>query len=117
MENRWFINKNCTSVEIIKFKSISNHQIYKSVKINNKKVIQHLIAKIEKINPTGDEMQSFADIAEHVELHFYFENQPQIIQIYQGKFKTPSTGFNTGNNEVEMNVYNHINALLSSSTS
>ncbi len=113
MENRWFINKNCTLLEIKKFKSISNHKIHKSVKINDEKVIQDLIARIQKINPNGDEMQSFADNAEYIELLFHSENQPQIIQIYQGKFKTPSTGFNTGKNKVEINLYNDITTLLS----
>ncbi len=113
MKNRWFINKIFTSLEIKKFKSISNHQIHTSVKINNEKIIQDLIARIEKINPNGEEMQSFAENAEYIELLFHSENQPQIIQIYQGKFKTPATGFNTGKNDVEMDLYNDITTLLS----
>lgn len=116
MENRWFINKNCISLEIKKFKSVSNHQIHKFGEINDEKVIQDLIARIEKINPNGDEMLSFAENTEYIELLFHFENQPQIIQIYQGKFKTPSTGFNTAKNEVEINLYNDITALLSSTS-
>ena len=111
MERQWFTNKNCTSLEIKRYNSISDHEVKQSVKIGDLKFIQRLMNRIEKINSDGDKMKSFSRDAELIELLFNSENGPQTIQIIQHGFKTPSTGFNS-TNEVEESLYNDINELL-----
>lgn len=111
MKNPWFQNKNCASLEIKKYKSISNHDIIKSVKIDDAKFIQSLMERIEKIPPDGDRMKSFGGGAEQIDLVFYSGDKAETIQIFEKSFKTPSTGFNS-KNEIETNLYNEIDAIL-----
>jgi hypothetical protein len=58
-------------------------------------------------------MVSFGPDAESIDLLFHCDNKTiQTVEIYQKKFKTPSTGFNSGTNEVESLLYSDIDALL-----
>lgn len=114
LKDGWFNFNNYTSVEIVKYKSISNHKIENAVSINDINSIQKLKERIEKLPENGDEMKSFGSEAEQIDLVFYKEKKSQEIQIFNGRFKTPSTGFNSGKNEIETALYNDIVALLSS---
>jgi hypothetical protein len=111
MENPWFIGKKCSTLEIKKYKSISDHQMTQSVKIGDLKFIQRLMNRIEEIPSDGDKIKSFSSDTELIELLFCAEDGVQTIQIIQHGFKTPSTGFNS-KNEVEVNLYNDIDGLL-----
>jgi hypothetical protein len=112
MERLWFTNKNYTSLEITKFKSISNHKVERSVVINDAKVVQSLVDRIEKIPTDGDMMISFGPDAEHIDLKFQNNDQFETIEVYQKGFKTPSTGFHSGAQEIEDELYKDIDALL-----
>ena len=59
MEKLWFTYKNCSSLEIKRYKSISDHQVTQSVKIGDLKFIQRLMNYIEEIPSNGDKMKSF----------------------------------------------------------
>jgi hypothetical protein len=111
MKHTWFTNKNCTSLEIIEYTSISNHKVKRSVNITNIKIIDGLISRIEKINPQGDMYISFSEEAEEIALLFHSEDAVQRIEIIQGRFKTPSTSFNM-RSESEQVLYKDIVALL-----
>lgn len=112
MKNMWFENTQSNRLEIIKPQSISKHNILRYVIIKDSFAIENLIARITKIPADGDQMISFGSEAQVIELKFHCENQIQNIGIYEKKFKTPSTGFNSGKNAVEESLYRDIDALL-----
>nr|MDD3720366.1 hypothetical protein [Candidatus Gracilibacteria bacterium] len=107
----WFDHKNYTSLEIIKYKSISNKKIIKSIKINDKTIIDFIIDEIRKIPSNGDAMIKFGPNAEKIDLIFSGDEGIQTIYIYEKQFKTPSTGFNSNNN-IEKVIYEYINKIL-----
>lgn len=112
MKNAWFQNQHCSRLEIKKPKSISEHEIISSVIIEDASVIAGLMQRISKIPADGDMMISFSPKAEEIDLEFHCGNEIQTIEIYGKRFKTPSTGFNSGRNEVEERLYQDIDALL-----
>lgn len=107
----WFDHKNYTSLEIIKYKSISNKKIIKSIKINDKTIIDFIIDEIRKIPSNWDAMIKFWPNAEKIDLIFSWDEWIQTIYIYEKQFKTPSTGFNSNNN-IEKVIYEYINKIL-----
>lgn len=72
------------------------------------------MTRIEKIPANGDMMKSFGSQTEEIDLVFHCGDQTQTIEIFNQRFKTPSTGFNTDRNaiEIEQGLYSEINALL-----
>ncbi len=112
-ERPWFNQKNCTSLQIKKYKSISDHKVVAEVSIFDLKAINKIIERIEKIPSNGDMMVSFGPKAAHTDLIFNCANsKTEIIQIYQKGFKTPSTGFNSDGNEIEKKLQTDLMALL-----
>lgn len=114
-KDSWFAAKKCTSVQINKYKSAANSKIIKSLKLTEPSVIMRIMNRIEQIPVDGDMMISFGDDAEKIELNFNCTDKTQTIEIYNGKFKTPSTGFNSDNNEIESQLYTDILSLLKNS--
>ena len=114
LERQWFKNKNYTLLEIVKYKSISNHKIEVSISINDTIIINKITERIQNIPTNGDMMISFGPDTEHIELAFYKEKDCQKIEIYNHRFKTPSTGFNSDKTEIESTLYKDIINLLSS---
>ncbi len=112
MQRTWFNTKDFSSLEIIQFQSISKHNVIKSIVINDTTIIQSLVAAIERIDPNGDMMVSWGPDAEHMELILKNETGQEVVEVYQRKFKTPSTGFH-GSNELEKSLYQEIEKLLS----
>jgi len=112
VENAWFKNQHCTRLEIKKPKSISEHELIKSITIEDTSVIAGLMQRISKIHPNGDMMISFSPKTEKIELQFHCEHEIQTINIYGNKFKTPSTGFNSNRSEIEESLHQDIYALL-----
>lgn len=112
-ERPWFKNKDCTALEIKKYKSVSDHKIIASVSIADIKVVKKIVERIEKIPANGDMMVSFGPDAQHTELIFSCQDSTKnIIEIYQKGFKTPSTGFNSDGNEPEKKLREDIMVLL-----
>lgn len=108
----WFTSKNCQKVELIKYQSISNSKILKSVVIQDPTYMNSLIRRIEQIPTDGEMMASFGPNAQHSQLVFDCENQKQVIEIYNAGFKTPSTGFNSTQGEVEKTLIRDVATLL-----
>ena len=111
MDRPWFTDKNFTSLEIRKDKSLANHTVVKSVTVTDPDYIGKFAARIEQIPPDGDMMISFSGDAEHIKLIFFSDGQAQEIDVIQKGFKTPSTGFHL-KNEYEKELYAEIDALL-----
>lgn len=113
MTRQWFDTKECIALEIKKYQSISEHQIIRSVTIEDTDVVKKIMARIKKIPTEGDMMISFGPNAESIDLLFHCDNgTKQTVEIYQNKFKTPSTGFNSDKNETETSLYADIDAIL-----
>jgi hypothetical protein len=109
---KWFTNTSFTALEITKFKSISSKDIEKSITIRDSKSIQSLVQGILQIPVNGDMMISFGPAAEHIELIFKNGTEKEVVEVYQKKFKTPSTGFHSSN-DLEKGLYEKIDNLLS----
>ena len=112
MKIPWFINKDFTFLEIKKLRSISEHEVERSVIINDVKIIKSLAERIERIPSDGDVMVSFSNNVEQINLLFHGKDQLQEIQFFAKKIKTPSTGFNSVKSEFEIDLYSDIDALL-----
>jgi hypothetical protein len=111
MERPWFTDKNFTSLEIKKNRSLADHKIIRSITITDPNYISKFAARIEQIPPNGDMMISFSGEADHLELIFHSGDKAREIDVIQKGFKTPSTGFNT-KNDYEKELYAEIDALL-----
>ena len=111
MDHPWFAEKNFTSLEMRKNRSLADHTVVRSVTIADTEYIGNFAARIEQIPPNGDMMISFSGSAEHIELVFYSGDKVQEIDVIQKAFKTPSTGFNI-KNEYEKGLYAEIDAVL-----
>ncbi|MDB5273845.1 MAG: hypothetical protein JWO58_2212 [Chitinophagaceae bacterium] len=112
MERLWFQHKECTSLEIKKFRSLANHEVEKNITIEDQDIVQLFMSRIEQIPAGGEMMKSFIGTAEHIQLIFHGEQGTQTIDIIRKRFKTPSTGFNTHKIEIETSLYEDIDALL-----
>lgn len=113
MPRLWFNTKDCAVLEIKKYKSISVHQVISAVRIEDQHSVKKIMERIEKIPVDGDMMKSFGHDAESIDLFFHCAGETtQKVEIYQKRFKTPSTGFNSGRNEAESLLYYDIDALL-----
>lgn len=113
MTRQWFNTEECNALEIKKYQSISVHQVVSAVAINDSKVVKSIMQRIKNIPADGDMMKSFGPDAESIDLIFHCANDTtQKVEIYQKRFKTPSTGFNSGKNETESLLYSDIDALL-----
>ena len=113
MAIQWFNTRECTALEIRKYKSISVHQVVSAVTINDSMAIKKIMERIEHIPAEGDMMKSFGPDAESIDLIFHCAGETtRKVEICQKRFKTPSTGFNSGKNEAESSLYSDIDALL-----
>jgi hypothetical protein len=111
MDRPWFTDKNFSSLQIRKNKSLADHAVVNALTITDTSYISKLAGRIEQIPPNGDMMISFSDAAEHIELAFEAGGKVHEIDVIQKGFKTPSTGFNT-KNDYEKALYAELDALL-----
>jgi hypothetical protein len=114
-EKKWFTHTGCTSLEIQKHKSISEHEIVASVLLTDPSLVKSFIDRIEKFPTKGDMFISLGEDAESIELIFTCEQGVQKVEIYNGGFKTPSTAFNVSGNQDEKALYDEILGYLSNS--
>jgi len=113
MTRLWFNTEECSALDIKKYQSISVHQVVSAVTINGSKAVKSIMERIKNIPADGDMMKSFGPDAESIDFIFHCANDTtQKVEIYQKRFKTPSTGFNSGKNETESRLYSDIDALL-----
>jgi hypothetical protein len=111
MGRPWFTDKNFTSLVIEKHKSLADHTVERTVTITDTRYIGKFAARIEQIPADGDMMKSFAEDAGRIQLTFFSADSTQKIDVIRGRFKTPSTGFNSIN-DYEKELYEEIQAVL-----
>lgn len=113
MTRQWFKTSECTSLQILKYKSVLDPQVMRSVDVEDSSVVKKIIDRIERIDPDGKLAQSAGADDEHIDLLFRCKNEKvQKIEVYGHQFKTPSKGFNAGENKEELSLYSDIDALL-----
>jgi hypothetical protein len=108
----WFQSEDCQSLTIQKMKSISDHKVVASAKIEDPKVLQNLIRMIKLVPADGDMMVSFGPDAAETELNFTCSGKQETLYVYGRGFKTPSTGFNSDKKEEEKVLVAGIEGLL-----
>lgn len=109
----WFTNTNCTELTITKYKSESNHDVVASVSTKEKSAIKEIIERIKALPVDGDKMKSWGPKTKYTALYFTCEgNTSQSIEIYDGKFKTPSTGYIVETLPAEQTLAQDIEALV-----
>jgi len=111
--NKWFPGSDCGTLTISLYKSGRGDDPVRSTRIADGNAIARLIKRIETISPAGDMMKSLL-IDERLHLEFDFGNGKTVIEIYDGRFKTPSTGFNSNrkDKETEAQVYRDLKSLF-----
>lgn len=109
----WFPSSDYGTLTISRFKSGQGDEPLGSMLITDKNAIARLIKRIESISPDGDMMKSLM-IDETLCLEFDCEHGKTVIEIYDGRIKTPSTGFNSSRNdkEIEAEVYRDLKSLF-----
>ncbi len=113
MVKAWFPKEKFSSLEITRIKTGQKSPTHQ-LKITDTELIGKFIGKIEQISPNGDMMKSML-MDEEITLIFKAEKVVEaIINIYDGRIQTPSTGYNSDNKnrELEKKLYTEIKALL-----
>lgn len=113
----WFIQTHFTVLEIISFNSNSKEGATKTIIINDANIIYYFVEGIQQIPSKGKIMISFSKEAERIELVFRGNNESEKIYVMEGRFKTPSTGFNIGDVRIETDLYKKITELLNAKVS
>jgi hypothetical protein len=112
MLNQWFNYSEHNLLVINKFKSISDRTIISSVNIEDTVIIKSMVERISAIPANGDKMVNPGPKTEETELLFKNGTNVDKIMILGRRFKTPSTGFNSGKSEIEEELYKDIENLL-----
>lgn len=112
MSGPWFRAEGFQTLIITQYASISDHTVLRRLSIEDVAVVQQLKERISHLPADGDMMISFGPKAEHIDLRFSGPAGTDVIELYNKKFKTPSTGFNSLKSELETTLYRDIDALL-----
>jgi hypothetical protein len=83
-----------------------------AVKVTDPEALKGLIARIRAIPENGKLMVKMGPDASYIEMKFHCEGEVRRLEIYNGKLKTPSTGFNVDPGADEKAVVNEVLALL-----
>jgi hypothetical protein len=108
----WFPNNDYASLEIKQFKSIENSRIMASAIINDAAMIKRVMDRIEEIPADGEMKVVFDTKKEKMTLHFSNEMDILTVEVYDHRFKTPSGGFHTNNNPLEIALYEDLDTLI-----
>ena len=109
----WFTSTECQRLSISRFKSDNGQTPTHRLQIRDVKAIHRLMKRINEINPDGDMMKSLL-VDEELQLNFECGTAKAQVQIYDGRFKTPSTGFDSSDNDrrLERKIYTDLKTLL-----
>ncbi len=109
----WFTSANCSELTIIKYKSESKHDVVATASTKEKSAIGEIMDRIKALPADGDKMKSWGPKTKYTSLEFRCDDgKPNTIGIYDGHFQTPSTGFNVGNDAVELELAQDIEAMV-----
>lgn len=109
----WFKNDRFTQLDIMKYKSISKFEFKGEISIKDEAAIADIMNRIKSLPSDGDEvMAKLGPNASKTVLTFKAKDGTfEEIEILNGQFKTPSTGFISGKNETEAILVKDIDAL------
>lgn len=109
----WFSVPKCEKLIIHRYKTDKGKKPTHVIEIGDAKAIERLQKRIQAISAMGDIMRSSL-VDEEIHLNFECGNQKTSIEIYDGQFKTPSTGFNSGKEDLalEKQIYSDLMSLI-----
>lgn len=110
----WFSRHDFTTIEVNVIDYTNTPFIRtKTIRIDDPLAVKNLVQRIEQLTANGLEKISFKP-KEVIELVFGSGKDGQVVQIYDGHFKTPSTGFNTSaeDKKKEDVIYKNILSLF-----
>lgn len=113
-KHSWFSSTNCNELVITKYKSVSKHELIATISIKELSTINEIISRISSLPANGEKMKSWGPNTSFTTISFKCEkDQLQTIEIYNGQFKTPSTGFNSDSQVQEQLLASDIDSLVS----
>ncbi len=109
----WFNNAKCDQLVVTRFKTNSGKTPTHVLQISDAKAVGRLQKRIEAVSADGDKMVSFIT-DEELQLSFNCGTIKIGIEIYNGNFKTPSTGFNSSEKDLalEEQIYTDLKSLI-----
>lgn len=108
----WFQKKDFTQLVLTKRKAISDDRVVATVRFPDGDGVRRVMGLIEAIPANGDEMKSWGESASLIALEFTGGDAVKRDDIIEGKFKTPSTGFNSMRGPEESLLAAGIDGLL-----
>lgn len=109
---KWFTQPKCTAFEIRKHKSISEHVIVARKEVLDADAALKLMNRISALPPNGDEMRKLGPRTRRLDVVFTCGPQQETISFFEGKIKTPSTGFYRQDNPEADRIFRDLEALL-----
>ena len=108
----WFDKAPCSELKIERFEAGRETSTH-AIRVSDPTGIKNLISEIEKIPADGDEMKSHRP-KETLNLEFQCSNGVKKIEVFDGAFKTPTTGFNSNSKarKLEKQLYSELMATL-----
>ena len=87
----WFNVAKCEKLVINRYKAGMGKKPTHVIEIGDANAIERLKRRIQSISADGEVMRS-SIVDEEIQLSFECGDQKSVIEIYDGKFKTPTTG-------------------------
>lgn len=111
--SKWFSSVEYVKVAIKKQKSFSDSSVVKEIMIQDPSLISFLKSQVEKNPVDGKMMISFAPESSYISIQFVdAQGTIDLVEIHDGRLKTPSTGFDSTKSAEETRLSSDIEALL-----
>lgn len=110
---KWFNKSQYFKLEIKRKIISAPDSTARCVVISDQEKINSLVKKITTIPSNGTMMISWSEHTEEISLTFFAQDGNETVQIYNGRFKTPTTGFNDKASELEKDVYRELKSYFS----
>jgi len=109
----WFSVAKCEKLIINRYKAGMGEKPTHVIEIGDANAIERLKRRIQSISADGEVMRS-SIVDEEIQLSFECGDQKSVVEIYDGQFKTPTTGFNSGKEDLalEKQIYNDLKSLI-----
>lgn len=110
----WFPSHEFARLEITQHPSLDAPKVSAHFETEDAAAIAQIKGRISALPAAGDKMKSFSKDAVKTTLQFFTAGKKDVtqIEIYNGHFKTPSTGFNSEYSDAEKNLNADLETLL-----
>ena len=80
--------------------------------ITDSAMIQRIMTRLQEIPENGAMKVVFDAKKSKMVLDFCYNQEHHKIEVYDRRFQTPSGGYHTANNDIELALYNDIDTLI-----